>query len=81
VKEENAPLNSGSLILGLSVLPNDPRLVKLLKSYGASTSNIPGKDGMYRIGFTQPLDKSTLDKLLLKLSAEKELVWFVGEAY
>lgn len=80
-KEENAQRNSGSLIVGLSVLPNDPRLTKLLIPYGASASNIPGKDSMYHINFSKQPDKPTLDKLLLKLSAEKELVWFIGEAY
>ena len=81
-KSDEGTTEKNTLLIGLSVEPNDPRLLKLLKKYDIKTSSIAEKDGMYRLSFTNNKPNAAdLDKLLLTLSKQKELIWFVGEAY
>jgi len=81
IESEEGKLNTNSLLVGLSVAPNDPRLLKILKKHNVKISAIEGKDGMYQLGFTKKTNASDLDKLLSILSKQTELIWFVGEAY
>ncbi len=81
VESNDAKQNINTILVGLNVSPNDPRLLKILKKYRVITTAISGKEGMYRLNFSKKPNKSDLDKLLLTLSKQKELIWFVGEAY
>ena len=75
-------LDKSTVLIGLSVAPDDPRLLKVLDSYNVKTTTIAEKDGMYRLSFTKnkPSEKE-LKKLLSTLLEQKELIWFAGEAY
>jgi len=79
--EESYPSKSPDLLLGLNVKPDDPRLLVLLKEIKAKATAIQGKKGMYSVTFVKKPSSSELKTLLGKLSANKELIWFVGEAY
>ena len=71
-----------TVLIGLRVAPDDPKLLKVLNSYNVKTTTIAEKDGMYRLSFTKnrPSEKE-LKKLLSTLLEQKELIWFAGEAY
>ena len=78
--EENAVENS--LLIGLSVEPNNPELLKVLNSHKVEAKTIVGKYGMYRLSFTESKpNEEELEKLLSTLSKQTDLIWFVGEAY
>ncbi len=70
-----------TLLLGLNIDPDDPRLLAIFKGYNAQTDEIPGKEGMYRMTFTKKPSAKELEKLVKELSDNEELIWFVGEAY
>jgi hypothetical protein len=79
---DEATQEKNSLLIGLSVAPDDPKLLKVLKNYDIKTTTIAEKDGMYRLSFTKKKPNAAdLEKLLSTLSKETELFWFVGEAY
>lgn len=78
----DAPSDSKtSLLMGLNVPSNDPRLTNILKEFHVQTIPVPGKEGMFRLNFAKKVKPPVLKKLISELSANKELVWFVGEAY
>jgi hypothetical protein len=81
IESDDAKQNTNTVLVGLNVEPNDPRLLKILKSHGVMTTTIAGKDGMYRLSFTKEPSALDLDELLSALSKQTELIWFVGEAY
>lgn len=70
-----------SIFIGLSVEPDDSRLVEILENFQTSTVAVAGKKGMYRISFTEKPSPQDLKYLLKKLSENKKLIWFVGESY
>jgi len=75
-------VDKNTLLIGLNVKPNDPRLLKILSHYNIKITTIAGKDGMYRLSFTKNKPNAEdLKKLLSTLSTHTDLVWFVGEAY
>jgi len=73
--------NDTSILIGLSVAPDDSRLVEILNKFQTKIVEVAGKKGMYRISFTEKLSPQELKILLKKLSENKKLVWFVGESY
>lgn len=81
VGSDDEQYNINTVLVGLNVAPNDPRLLKILKKHRVMTTAIPGKDGMYRLSFSKKPSKLDLEKLLLTLSKQTELIWFAGEAY
>ena len=82
VESEEGKLEKNTLLIGLTVEPDDPRLLKVLNGYNIKTTTIAGKNGMYRLSFTKGKpNEEELDKLLSLLSKQTELIWFVGEAY
>ncbi len=81
VGSDDEQRNINTVLVGLNVASNDPRLLKILKKHRVMTTAISGKDGMYRLSFSEKPSKSDLEKLLLTLSKQTELIWFVGEAY
>ena len=75
-------MGKDTLLIGLNVAPNDPKLLKILNSYNVKITMIKGKDGMYRLSFIKDKPNTEeLKKLLKILSKNTDLVWFVGEAY
>ena len=68
------------LLLGVNGKLDDPKLLKLLQNVDAEINAVPEKDGMYRITLGKKLNSITINALLDKLRAEKELVWFAGES-
>lgn len=82
IESDEGKSDKSTLLIGLSVAPDDPRLLKILNNYNVKTTIIAGKDGMYRLSFTKNKPNAAdLDKLLSTLSKQTELIWFVGEAY
>ncbi len=81
VDSKDTKQNANTVLVGLNVSPNDPRLLKILKKHRVMTTAIPGKDGMYRLSFSKKPSKSELNNLLSILSKQTKLIWFVGEAY
>jgi hypothetical protein len=82
VKTVKVNSDKNTLLIGLSVEPNNPKLLKILSAYNVKTTAIAGKDGMYRLGFVKAKpNPADLKKLLSTLSEQTDLVWFVGEAY
>ncbi|MCF6190714.1 MAG: hypothetical protein L3J51_09550 [Cocleimonas sp.] len=73
--------NDTSILVGLSVAPDDSRLVGILGKFQTRTVEVAGKKGMYRISFTEKPSPQDLKKLLKKLSEDEKLIWFVGESY
>ena len=73
--------NDTSILVGLSVAPDDSRLAEMLGDFKTETSAVAGKKGMYRINFTEKPNPQDLKNLLKKLSENDKLVWFVGESY
>jgi len=73
--------NDTSILVGLSVAPNDSRLVEMLSEFKTSTVAVAGKKNMYRIVFTEKPSPQELKNLLKKLSENEKLIWFVGESY
>ena len=70
-----------SILVGLSVAPDDSRLVEILAKFQTRTVAVEGKKGMYRISFAEKPSQQALESLLKKLSENDKLVWFVGESY
>ena len=81
VDSKDTKEKGNTVLVGLNVEPNDPRLLRILKEHRVKTTAIPGKDGMYRLSFSNTPSKLDLEKLLTTLSKQTKLVWFVGEAY
>ncbi len=82
IESEKGKADKNTVLIGLSVAPDDPILLKILNRYNIKTTTIAGKDGMYRLSFTKNKPNAAdLDKLLSTLSKQTELIWFVGEAY
>ncbi len=82
IESDEGKLDKNTLLVGLSVAPDDPKLLKVLNNYTVKAATIAGKDGMYHLSFTNTkTDAVDMDKLLSILEKQTELVWFVGEAY
>ena len=81
VDSKDTKEKGNTVLVGLNVEPNDPRLLRILKEHRVKTTAIPGKDGMYRLSFSNTPSKLDLEKLLTTLSKQTKLVWFVAEAY
>jgi hypothetical protein len=79
--DKSHALKTPDLLIGLNINSDDPRLLLLLKDIKAKANSIPGKKGMISINFINKPSPSELKKAIKKLSANKELIWFVGEAY
>ncbi len=73
--------NTTILLLGLNTEPSDPRFEKLVQGLGGEISEISGKDGMYRMLLPRKLNSAEIKALIQKITINKELVWFAGEAY
>ena len=78
---ETAGEDETILLVGLNADSNDPRLKQLLQGVDARINVVPGKDGMYRIHLSKKLSAIEIKSLIQKLTSDKELVWFAGEAY
>ena len=78
---ETAGTDETILLIGLNADSNDPRLKTLLQGVDSKISVVPGKDGMYRIHLSKKLSGIEIKTLIQKLTENKELVWFAGEAY
>ena len=73
--------NTTILLLGLNTEPSDPKFKTLVQGVGAKISVVSGKDGMYRMFLPKKLNPTQIKALIQKLTINKELVWFAGEAY
>ena len=70
------------LLVGLNKSGTDNTwLDQLLQKNGAKLSNVPGKDGLYRIQFKRKLNPNEIKAILDQLNSHKESIWFSGEAY
>lgn len=78
---ETAGEDETILLVGLNTDSADPRLKQLLQGVDTKISVVPGKDGMYRIHLSKKLSAIEIKMLIQQLTANKELVWFAGEAY
>lgn len=78
---EKKDKNETILLLGLNTKPSDPRFKKLVQGIGGEISEISGKDGMYRMHLPRKLSPAEIKELVQKITIDKELVWFAGEAY
>jgi len=79
--EGTSQSDKASILIGLSIAPDDARLVKMLEGFQTKISVAGGKKGMYRISFTKKPSPEALKMLVKKLSENEELVWFAGESY
>ncbi len=81
IESDEIKQKENTLLVGLAVSPDDPALLAILQKFEVEVSATTGKDGMYHFNFIKKSNASDAKKLLEVLSAQKELVWFVGEAY
>jgi len=79
--EGTSQSDKASILIGLSIAPDDDRLAKMLEGFQTKISVAGGKKGMYRISFTKKPSPEALKILVKKLSENEELVWFAGESY
>lgn len=78
---DKSATDSLTLLLGLNIDSNNPKLIQLLSGLNVKLSEVAGKEGMYRMTFTKKPSPVELKKIIGKLSTQKELIWFVGESY
>ena len=78
---ESSQSNAIVVIVGLNVKPNNKKLISLLDKYNAEITTINGKKGMYHIKVSKKMNTSDFDEMILALTKNEELAWFVGEAY
>lgn len=69
------------LLIGINGDTQNAWLQDFLHKNTASISQVPGKDGLYRVKFDKKLDKEEVESLLKQFNSNKEVIWFAGEAY
>ncbi len=69
------------LLIGTSGSIDSLQSHPLLKGKLKKVESVPDKEGIYQISFNKKLSKTEVKDILSSLSANKELIWFAGEAY
>ncbi len=81
VTKATSPASATILLVGFNGSSKELSTYPLFTNILATVEPVSGKKGMYQVSLNKKLDEQQVKGLIAKLVAQKELVWFAGEAF